>query len=239
MARRRFFVPAIHNDTAVLRGEEAHHLTHVLRAKTGQLYEISDNRSAYLAEIAAIGEREVLFHVRGPVASETPRADLRLYAALIKFDRFEWMVEKATELGVSVIVPVDARRSEKGLLTAAGKRVERWRRIAHESSQQSRRLRLPEVLEPSRLSVALADRSACRLFLDEGGGRPLSEAAQKQETAFAVGPEGGWTDSERTSFVEAGWEAVSLGPAVLRAETAAIAALAILSHACWVRATGL
>jgi len=239
MARRRFFVEAIRGDTAALGGEEGHHLARVLRAKIGQLYEISDNRSACLAEIAAVGDREVLFRVRAPLPSEAPRTDLRLYAALIKFDRFEWLVEKATELGVSVIAPVDAGRSEKGLLAAAGKRVGRWRRIARESSQQARRLRLPDVMEPGRLSAALADRSSGRLFLDEAGGRPLLEAAWHPETAFAVGPEGGWTDAERAAFLEAGWEGVTLGPAVLRGETAAIAAVAILSHACWARATGL
>lgn len=238
MARRRFFVDEIRGGAAALRGEEAHHLAHVLRARVGQLYEVSDNRSAYLAEITAIGEKEVRFAIREPLPDEAGPAGLRLYAALIKFDRFEWIVEKATELGVGEIVPVEAERSEKGLLAAAGKRIERWRRIARESSRQSRRLRLPEVRDPVRLHAVLADASACRLFLDEEGGRPMLKVAGAGETAFAVGPEGGWTGRERAEFLEVGWEQVSLGPAILRAETAALAALAILSHANWARAGG-
>ena len=139
MARRRFFVGEISEGKAELEAEEAHHLVRVLRAEVGQRYEISDNRSVWLAEITEVAAKRVVFRVVEPVESRELPVRVALFASLIKFDRFEWMVEKATELGVAAIVPVAAERSDKGLFEAARKRVERWRRIARESSQQSRR----------------------------------------------------------------------------------------------------
>ena len=145
MARRRFFVSHIRDGVAELRGEDARHLVQVLRAEPGQQYEISDNQHAYLAEIAHAAKERVAFRALEKLPPRTPPVSIRLYAALIKFDRFEWMLEKATELGVTEVVPVEAERSEKGLREAAGKRLERWRKIARESSQQSRRDRMPDV----------------------------------------------------------------------------------------------
>jgi 16S rRNA (uracil1498-N3)-methyltransferase len=134
MARRRFLVERIRDNAAEVRGEDARHLARVLRAEAGQQYEVSDGAGVYLAEIAAVEKERVIFRVIE--ALDTPQAPVRLTLcpALIKFDRFEWLVEKATELGVAGIVPVDAARSETGLSEAARKRAARWRRIAHESS---------------------------------------------------------------------------------------------------------
>jgi 16S rRNA (uracil1498-N3)-methyltransferase len=112
----------------------------------------------------------VLFHVLERLEAEAPPVRVILLASLIKFDRFEWIVEKATELGAEVIVPVEAERSEKGLSKAAAKRVERWRRIALESSQQSRRSRLPEIELCVSFQRALETGAACRYFLDEERG---------------------------------------------------------------------
>ena len=148
MARRRFLVEHIRDNTAELRGEDARHLARVLRAEPGQQYEIADGAGVYLAEIAAVEKDRVVFRVIEALDTPPPPVRLTLCAALIKFDRFEWLVEKATELGVAAIVPVNAARSEKGLVEAARKRAERWRRIAHESSQQARRLSPPEIGEP-------------------------------------------------------------------------------------------
>src|SRR5690349_17513230 len=141
MARRRFFVDEVRGGSAELRGDDARHLARVLRAETGQKYEISDGGSAWLAEIAEARGDRVVFRVVEPVESPEIPVRITLLPALVKFDRFEWIVEKATELGVERIVPVEAARSEKGLLAASHKRTERWARIAHEASQQSRRLR--------------------------------------------------------------------------------------------------
>jgi 16S rRNA (uracil1498-N3)-methyltransferase len=236
LARRRFFVPAIHAGAAELRGEEARHLARVLRAQPGQLYEISDNQSAWLAEIAEAHGDRVVFRAIEPLPSPEFPVRVTLCAALIKFDRFEWLVEKATELGVERIQPVEAARSEKGLFEASRKRSERWVRIARESSQQSRRVRVPEILPALRFTPALAIAADLRYFLEEAVAPPLLRAMPpvrrpSAHVALLIGPEGGWTDAERELAAAAGWHPVSLGPLVLRAETAAAAALAVLFNA--------
>jgi len=234
LARRRFFVDAVRDGRAELRGEAARHLTRVLRAKAGQLYEISDHSAAYLAEIVEAHPECAVFRVVEPIEMPAePLLRVTLCAALIKFDRFEWIVEKATELGVERIVPVETALSEKGLRAASQKRAARWERIARESSQQSRRLRAPVVQPAVRFEEALAMAADYRYFLEEAGAPSLygilpAERTKPSEAALAIGPEGGWTDAEREAAASAGWQAAGLGPRILRAETAAVAALAIL-----------
>jgi 16S rRNA (uracil1498-N3)-methyltransferase len=239
--RRRFFVDEVRNGNAHIEGEEARHLTRVLRVEAGQRYEISDNRNVYLAEIETARKESVVFRTLEKLPAAPAAARIELFAALIKFDRFEWIVEKATELGVTEIVPVEAARSDRGLEKAAAKRVERWRRIALEASQQSRRTHLPEIQEPVPLALALARTGTCRFVLDENPeAAPLLKALPAERTAqdtvaILTGPEGGWTDEERASFAAAGWTSVSMGALILRAETAVIAALAVVSQAWLVR----
>lgn len=234
LARRRFFVDHIHAGRAELTGEDARHLARVLRAEPGQRYELSDNQRACLAEIIAVTAARVTFRVLEPLPDAPPSPQITLYAALIKFDRFEWLIEKATELGVARIVPIDAERAEKGLARAAAKRIERWRKIARESSQQSRRLRIPDIAPAA--SFPAAEPSAFRYFLDENPGPPLlldvlpPNCRLEDTIAILTGPEGGWTDRERAISLAAGWTPVSLGGNILRGETAALAALAVLTQ---------
>jgi 16S rRNA (uracil1498-N3)-methyltransferase len=240
LARRRFFVDAVRGDTAELRGEDARHLARVLRAEEGQLYEVSDNRCAYLARIEEAGGGRVLFRLVEPLETTPPPVRVTLCAALIKFDHFEWIVEKATELGVERILPVGAARSEKGLFEASAKRRERWTRIAREAAQQSRRTHLPEILPAVRFETSLAAEAGCRYFLEESAAPPLlrllpAVRAATDRVALLVGPEGGWTEAERGLAASAGWQAASLGPGVLRAETAVAAALGIV-NAAWLAA---
>jgi 16S rRNA (uracil1498-N3)-methyltransferase len=236
MARRRFFVDTPRNGLVELHGDEARHLTRVLRVEPGQRFEISDNRVAYLAEIAEARGERVVFRVLEPLPLPDPVISLTLLASIVKFDRFEWIVEKATELGVERIVPIGATRTEKGLFEASAKRAERWMRIARESSQQSRRVRMPEILLAVRFERAIVETADYRCFLDEAAAPPLLATLPQVRTgadhiAVLLGPEGGWTDSERQLAAAAGWSAASLGPQILRAETAAVAALAILANA--------
>src|SRR5262252_6014275 len=200
--RRRFFVDAVRNGQAAIEGEDARHLTRVLRAAPGQRYEISDNANVYLAEVESARKERVVFRTIEKLEARQAGARVTLCAALIKFDRFEWIVEKATELGVSEIVPVEAARSERGVERAAHKRLERWRRIALEASQQSRRARLPEVRELTPFDAALAQPARFRFALDEEeaeGGAPMlaelpREFASKDSMVLLTGPEGGWTE---------------------------------------------
>jgi 16S rRNA (uracil1498-N3)-methyltransferase len=235
--RRRFFVDQVRSGRAEISGDDARHLTRVLRVEVGQRYEISDNRNVYLAEIETARKEHVSFRTLEKLAAPEPSVRLVLCAALIKFDHFEWMIEKATELGVSEIVPVETIRSERGLERAAHKRIERWRRIALEASQQSRRAFLPEVSAPASLDSVLRLDATHRFVFDEDPSAQLLQAAlpglrsPDDTVVILIGPEGGWTEEERLQFSGAMCAPVSLGPLILRAETAALAALAIVNSA--------
>jgi 16S rRNA (uracil1498-N3)-methyltransferase len=243
MARRRFFVDHIRNGGALLTGEDALHLSRVLRAQIGQQYELSDNHSVYLAEIAEVARDRVRFRVLEPVEQAPLPVRLTLLASLIKFERFEWLIEKATELGADALIPIRAERTDAGLWEAAQKRVERWRKIARESSQQSRRAALPLIHAPQQLAAAsAAGFRYCYVLEETRGALPLSRALPPADArrstdsvGVLVGPEGGWTDQERTALASL-WTPVSLGPQILRAETAAMAALAVLMNA-WLSAS--
>jgi len=236
MARRRFFVDAVQSGRARITGPDAHHLTRVLRVEAGQQFEISDNQSVYLAEVESARKDLVSFSVREKVDSAEPRVLTTVLASLIRFERFEWMLEKATELGVVRVVPVQTERSERGLEQAAAKRISRWNRIAREASEQSRRARLPEIGTPLDLAGALRSEAIYRYVLEETEAPPILTQLHAQRepgdsVALLVGPEGGWTDREREQIGAANWRPVSLGSQILRAETAAIAALAIVNAA--------
>ena len=231
MARRRFFVDRVQSGHAQIEGEEAHHLFRVLRVEVGQKFEISDTQRVWLAEVETARKSEVRFSLieELPVGPALP--EVVLYLALVKFDRFEWAVEKATELGVARIVPVETARTDQGLFQGAAKRVERWRRIAHEASEQSRRLAPPEIADPVKFAAVNRDAPVLRFVLDEQPGAPLLLKVLKTEpVALFVGPEGGWTDAERAGLVATGWIAASLGPLILRAETAVCAALSVAAQ---------
>jgi 16S rRNA (uracil1498-N3)-methyltransferase len=235
MARRRFFVDRIEGDRTSLHGQDAHHLARVLRAEPGQRYEITDGVSLCLAEIEAAEPRLVVFRVVEALDPGPALPPIIIVASLIKFDRFEWMIEKVTEMGVKAVLPAEAARSEAGLFPAAAKRVERWRKIARESSQQSRRVRVPEIRDAVRLSDALRLPFGIKITLEENpGAPPLMEAAKTwdraTDLALCIGPEGGWTQGERAAMTTSGWLPASLGSTVLRAETAAMAAAAVLNQ---------
>lgn len=221
----------------MLRGEAAHHLSRVLRAQAGQLYELSDGDHVFLARIERVGRDAVEFALLDEVVVALPGLEVTLLLAVVKFDRFEWALEKATELGVTRIVPLAAARSEKALLSAALKRAARWQKILLESSQQTRRLRLPilgEVEGPAK-AFAAQDGCALRLLLSERTSatplRQVLKGKSARAAAFAVGPEGGWTEEEFAAAERRGFQEVSLGSQVLRTETAVIAGLAAIQYA--------
>jgi 16S rRNA (uracil1498-N3)-methyltransferase len=234
--RRRFFVEKFDGQRALVLGDRAHHLGVVLRAQAGQLYELSDGVRVCLGRIEKVARDGVEF----TLLEELPAAELRLHVVLllsvVKFDAFEWAIEKATELGVTEIVPLAAARSEKALVAAAEKRSERWRKIVLEAAQQSRRVRSPvlqPVVRPEAAFAARLDRLG--IFLSERADAPLLRVVLRDraasEAVLAIGPEGGWTDEERDAALRAGFHEASLGRLILRTETAVIAALAALSYA--------
>lgn len=234
MARRRFFVDQVTGGKAEVSGDDAHHLTRVLRVEPGQQYEIADSFRVYLASVEAVGKNLVRFSVVEELDAGPSLPEVTLYLSLIKFERFEWAVEKATELGVTRLTPVVAARSEQGLSQGAKKRVERWRRIAKEASEQSRRIRAPQISDAVSFAQALADSSTHRLWLDENDRiHSLLTALTLQpgdSAALTIGPEGGWSEHEQKQFRDSGWRGASLGHSILRAETAVCAALAVVAQ---------
>jgi 16S rRNA (uracil1498-N3)-methyltransferase len=238
--RRRFFVDRFDANAAFLRGAAADHLGRVLRAERGQLYELSDGARVWLGRINRIvlaksGKSEIGFELIEPIPTREPKLHMHLLLSIVKFDRLEWSLEKATELGVAKITPLAAARTDKPLLAAASKRRARWEKILLESAQQSRRLCPPLLHEPVRPADAFARaESPLRILLSErGDAPPMAQALTGRsagEVALAVGPEGGWTDEEITAACAAGFAQASLAETILRTETAATAALAILRY---------
>lgn len=234
--RRRFFVEQFSGQAAIIEGETAHHLARVLRAKAGQLYELSDGATVWLGRIEKVARDRVEFSLLEEVAAHQPLIDVTLLLAVVKFDAFEWVIEKATELGMSTVVPLAATRSEKALVSAAPKRAERWKKILAEASQQSRRLRVPALQPLSRIDQAFkAHPCDLRIMLSEQAGAPplrhVLAGERPLTVALAIGPEGGWTESEFERGKAAGFHHVSLGQLILRTETAVIAALATINYA--------
>ena len=231
MTRRRWIADEFDAATASLTGAQAAHLIRVLRVKTGMQYDVVAGEHVRRATVEEVGAERVLFtlHERVEADSSLP---LMLVLAVFKFDRLEWAIEKATELGVASIAPVIARRTEKHLAQSAEKRVERWRRIAREAAQQSRRSQLPQIDDPQTLKqfLSVPPRNETRIVLAEAERVTMLQDcldASDAQVQIAIGPEGGWAEDELSLFHEKGWQAASLGPRILRAETAAIASIAI------------
>ena len=173
MTRRRWIADTWTSTTASLTGDQASHLARVLRAEPGQIFDVVAGGFLYRAEVTSVNESnsnsnsEVLFTLHEELQSDTA-LPLHLLLAVFKFDHMEWAIEKATELGVATITPILARRTEKHLALAAPKRAERWRRIALESSKQSRRTTIPEIADPITLKLALErEQSPTRILLSE------------------------------------------------------------------------
>ena len=219
-------------------GEAAHHLGRVLRAQPGQLYELSDGQRVRLGRIERVSRDRIDFSLLEEIPAHPPALDITVLLSIVKFDAFEWAIEKATELGVNTIVPIAAARSEKALLAAAGKRAERWNKILAEAAQQSRRVRLPELRPLAQPAPAFAavNSVAVKIMLSERPDAPalrqvLQAAPATRQAALAIGPEGGWTDAEFTAAQAATFREASLGQQILRTETAVIATLASLNYA--------
>jgi len=241
MTRRRWIADSWDESGALVKGEQAAHLIRVLRAQTGMECDMVAGDRVWRAVISGVTGDAVQFRLLSEVEAE-PALPVTLLLSVFKFDRMEWIIEKATELGAARFIPIIARRSEKHLVQAAQGRVERWRRVVREAAKQSRRSDLPVVEDVVPLKTAARNAPAqpgLRLLLaEQERSTTLYQAmqaglrqaiTQKPAVEFAVGPEGGWTADEEALFTEEGWQAVSLGPRILRAETAGITAMAVIA----------
>ena len=229
MTRRRWIADEVSGTRAALTGDHADHLVRVLRARLGQEFDIATGSVVRRSRISAISPDRVEFEL-GEEVTAAITADVTLLIAIFKFDRMEWAIEKCTELGALRMVPVIARRTDAHLASAAAKRAERWRRLARQASEQSRRAVPCEIAAPIKLQKAIELPGALRIVLSESEQqarlRDVLDAAQGS-VVLAIGPEGGWAEEELKLFHKTGWISASLGPTILRAETAAIATCAI------------
>ena len=239
MTRRRWIAEHWDEATASITGAQAAHMARVLRAQPGMEADVVAGGHVFHAEVAAVSPDEVRFNLVAEVQAD-PALPVTLAMAVYKFDRMEWAIEKATELGVAALAPVIAQRTEKHLTQAAEKRAERWRRIVHEAAQQSRRSDVPIIHNPIPLAerARLASGSVRIVLAEQERTTTLRRLIEEAvETAgdempaieIAIGPEGGWAPAEEALFDASGWRAATLGPRILRAETAAIAALAVVA----------
>jgi 16S rRNA (uracil1498-N3)-methyltransferase len=230
MTRRRWIADRVEGHHAFLLGQNAHHLFRVLRAQPGQQFDIAVNGVLRLGTIMHATAHEVEFHL-GEEVESTTLPEITVYLSVFKFDRMEWALEKLTELGVSRVVPLIATRTAQHLAKAADARVERWRKIGREAAQQARRIAPPEITNASRIEETLKQTQECGIVLSEVEGTTGLKAALagcRAPLALAFGPEGGWTAEELEQFNGSGWRSASLGSTILRAETAAIAAVAVV-----------
>lgn len=238
MQRHRFYAPPtqINGPLISLSDDEAHHLARVLRLPVGaQVFAFDGCGHEYACEISQVGKRTAELTITEELTNvvESP-LQLTLAVALLKGDKFDWVVQKATELGVTRIVPLltehsDIRKAE----ARAETKLQRWQRIALEALKQCGRRTLVEFAEPvSWEKFCQQETAADLLFFSERGGRRFANFGHEQggcpppqELILAVGPEGGWSETELKLAEQAGWDFISLGPRILRAETAAIAAV--------------
>lgn len=230
MARRRFFAAWVEAGRAGVEGSAAAHLARVLRAQPGQEYELASAGRVYLSRITRVSARRVEFEIVSEALAIAPQPRVELATALFKFDRFEWMLEKATELGLARLHLLATRRTDPHLVAAATKRMPRWRRIVLEAAEQSRRDDWPEILPPLPLAEWLPQSHVGeRVLLTEvQGALALHPGDGVTPWLLLTGPEGGWASEELTAAQAAGFAPRSLGLRILRCETAILAALARL-----------
>jgi len=240
MTRRRFFAPpsAFHQNTVRLASDEAKHLREALRLKPGDEVFVFDGAgNEFRCSITQAKRDEATLEIIEAVPSPAPESpiNITLAVALLKGEKFDQVVQKATELGVTEIIPVMTRHADIHLRDAsdAEKRVMRWRRIALEAAKQCGRAKTPEVFEPQSLGTVLeADVDSLRLLFSERGGESINSIKETNPSTIAalVGSEGGWSDDEIDGAKLQGWKIVTLGGRILRAETAGIAVMALLQN---------
>jgi len=240
MQRHRFYAaPSSFNETSVrLDADEARHLTRVLRLGSGARAFVFDGEGVeHECEVARVAKHEVDLNLlrRLDDVIESPLR-LTLAQALIKGDKFDWVIQKATELGASRIVPLFTEHSDiKRAEDRAGQRLQRWRRISLEALKQCGRRRLVEICEPAPFDefCGSAARDACLIFTERGGGN-LAEVSTKlrdvNQINLCVASEGGWSERELLKATSCGFTPVSLGSRILRTETAAIVAVSLAQH---------
>jgi len=244
VTRRRFYAPpaafAADEKSLTLSGEETRHARDVLRLQSGdEIFVFDGTGREFQCSVQTISRTQAEVSVTAQVEPARPESplELTLAIALLKGEKFDLVIQKATELGVKRIVPLDTERGDVRLRDgdSVQKRLTRWRRIALEAAKQTGRAYVPEISAPLALSVLLASAGENKLMFSEREGKSLSEMTngfdrRATEVIALVGPEGGWTDNEIESARKNAWGIVTLGGRILRAETAGVTVVALLQH---------
>jgi 16S rRNA (uracil1498-N3)-methyltransferase len=247
MTRRRFYAPPAHfaadEKSLTLSGEETRHARDVLRLQSGDEIFVFDGAGReFQCSVQTISRTQAEVSVTAEVGPARPESslDLTLAIALLKGEKFDLVIQKATELGVKRIVPLDTERGDVRLrdVESAKKRLTRWRRIALEAAKQTGRAYVPEIDAPLAFNLLLrsaGEKHRIVLMFSEREGKSLSEATngldpRASAVIAVVGPEGGWTDNEIEFAREGAWKIVTLGGRTLRAETAGITVVVLLQH---------
>ncbi|HVN78152.1 MAG TPA: 16S rRNA (uracil(1498)-N(3))-methyltransferase [Terriglobia bacterium] len=239
MSNRRLYLQTPPcGESAVLSGSEAHHLIHVLRARSGDRVELIDGSGrVWTGEVAEIGPASVDLSKVTLIVEESPSStSLILLQSLCRPDKLEWILQKTTELGITEIYLVETRRSVARIpLERIEAKMDRWKKIIIGAAKQSRRETLPLLHPPvnCRSASEQANADLKILFSENQGQRNLKSLMRMKQwnsVAFSIGPEGGWTADEESQFLDNQFQPVSLGTHILRTETAAIAALAVLKY---------
>jgi 16S rRNA (uracil1498-N3)-methyltransferase len=235
----RFFVPpaALQNGTVHFPPETAHQILHVLRLKVGERVVVLDNLGGgFVVELIEINRQNVVGRITaGADSASEPPVHLSLYLCLTQREKFEWMLQKCTEVGVNKFIPVISARSLIQDAHSLENKLARWQHILQEAAEQSGRSRIPDLYPPVEFDTAVhsapAQNERCLAAWEQESGRRLGPALSglkpHARTAVLIGPEGGLTREEISTAEQAGWLSISLGPRILRMETAAVVAAAL------------
>jgi 16S rRNA (uracil1498-N3)-methyltransferase len=231
---RRFYAPKenFSQETVTLELDDTRHLRDVLRLAKGATVNIFDGEGCeFLCEIESIEKRQTVLRLIHEIPPTAPESDLNLSfaAAITKGEKFDLVVQKMVELGVDNLIPLFTRRCEVKP-SASGKRLERWRKIALEAAKQSGRAELMSVLEPQDFQEFMPLAGESVILFSERDGDNFKMLRNAQTLTAVIGPAGGWDDSELDLARKKGFQIVTCGGRILRAETAAIAFAAILQH---------
>lgn len=235
MQRHRFFAPParLFDSRIVLDAEESHHLARVLRLLPGAtVFAFDGNGAEYECEIARVSKEATELNVLARLSNEVESPlSLTLAQALVKGDKFDWIVQKATELGVTRIMPLVTEHSEFRKAEGRELRLLRWRRIALEATKQCGRRKLIELGEVQNFQqFCETEPNGLRLIFSERGGKGLAEMARLNSVTLAIGPEGGWSEGEIKLSETHAFVPVHLGSRILRTETAAVAAVSLAQY---------
>ena len=231
---RRFYAPkeSFQDKNVSLNLEETRHLRDVLRLREGENVRVFDGQGGeFSCEIGKIGKRETVLRIIKEISPSAPASnlDLTLAVALLKGEKFDLVVQKAVELGVTKLIPIQTKRADVKLKDGE-KKSERWRKIALEAAKQSGRAELMKIETLLSFKEFIETAEETKILFAERGGTDFSKIEETKKITAVIGSEGGWEDSEIEAARKNNFQIITFGGRILRAETAAISIASVLQH---------